>query len=220
MPSRPRLLPAIVMLLHRGALASRMACPRSHSALPSLSALSPMLHRASFVSRSPAVAMVTEPIVPQLERQRVATLLKAGGDMIGQQVLVKGWVRTVRTQKTFSFVEVNDGSSLQGVQVIASNEMSSYDVVDSLTTGAAVHVVGILSESPAKGQSVELKATEVTLIGDCPADYPLQKKRHTLEFLRSIAHLRPRTNTIGAISRVRSALAYATHNYFQELGFK
>jgi len=158
---------------------------------------------------------------PTPPRMKVVEILESGTDLVGKEVTVKGWVRTTRTQKTFSFVEVNDGSSLGGLQVVATEDIGSYDVVDGLTTGAAVSVVGVLAESPAKGQAVELKATAVTLVGECPTDgYPLQKKRHTLEFLRSIAHLRPRTNTIGAISRVRSALAYATHNYFQGLGFQ
>ncbi|KAL1500422.1 hypothetical protein AB1Y20_013079 [Prymnesium parvum] len=200
----------MLLLQPRGALSSRVACP-AH--LPTFAFSS----ARKLCARSPAVlAAADEPA-----RQRVSAILQSGLQMVGQEVTVKGWVRTVRSQKSFSFVEVNDGSSLQGVQVIAASDIRGYDVVDALTTGAAVSVVGVVAESPAKGQSVELKAVEVALVGDCPAEsYPLQKKRHSLEFLRSIAHLRPRTNTIGAISRVRSALAYATHNFFQELGFK
>lgn len=139
---------------------------------------------------------------------------------VGKQVKVQGWVRTVRDQKKFSFIEVNDGSSLQGLQVVAEAEIPSYAEVEKFSTGAAVEVVGTVVESQGKGQKYELKAQTVKLVGACPADeYPLQKKRHTQEYLRTIAHLRARTNTISAVSRVRSALAFATHQFFQNEGF-
>jgi len=140
--------------------------------------------------------------------------------MVGKEVIVKGWVRTVRNQKAFSFIEVNDGSSPKGIQVIAETQIPSYSVVDSLATGSAVAIKGVVVESPGSGQKYEIKASEVELVGDCSStDYPLQKKRHTLEFLRTIAHLRPRTNTIASVARVRSALAFATHRFFQDRGF-
>jgi len=138
---------------------------------------------------------------------------------VGQIVLLQGWVRTIRSQKTFSFVEVNDGSSLSGMQVVCPCEISTYNVVQDLNTGAAVSVVGEVVESKGKGQTIEVRASSVELVGACPNTYPLQKKRHSLEFMRSIAHLRPRSNLFGAVSRVRSALAQATHAFFAAQGF-
>ncbi|MBA3721375.1 MAG: asparagine--tRNA ligase [Parachlamydiaceae bacterium] len=141
--------------------------------------------------------------------------------LVGHEVTIKGWVRTVRNQKTFSFIEVNDGSSFSSIQVIATPDMPSYQtLLDQLSTGTAITVNGSVVESPGEKQALEIHATNVTIIGKCdPETYPLQKKRHTFEFLRSIAHLRPRTNTIGAVTRVRNALAFATHLFFQERGF-
>lgn len=142
-------------------------------------------------------------------------------EIIGKDVNIKGWVRTVRNQKTFTFIEVNDGSTLSNFQVIADPEIPNYSkLTEELTTGASVNINGTIVESPGKGQAVEMQAKDVQIVGECSADeYPLQKKRHSFEFLRSIAHLRPRTNTLGAVARVRSALAYATHKFFQEKGF-
>jgi len=175
---------------------------------------------AASSSAAAATAAAAPPSLVAESRVRVASLLEGGEARLGETVVVKGWVRTVRTQKSFSFVEVNDGSSLKGVQVVAEDGLDSYDVVDALSTGAAVAVRGEVVASPAKEQSIELRASLVELVGSCPADsYPLQKKRHSLEFLRSIAHLRPRTNTIGAAMRVRSALSFATHEFFRSRGF-
>jgi len=141
--------------------------------------------------------------------------------MIGQEVTVKGWVRTVRNQKTFTFIEINDGSTLSNFQIVANPDVAHYEtVINQLSTGVSVSIKGKLVESPGKNQQLELVASAITIIGGCdPETYPLQKKRHTFEFLRGIAHLRPRTNTIGAVMRVRNALAYATHKFFQEQGF-
>lgn len=140
---------------------------------------------------------------------------------VGTTVTVKGWVRTVRSQKTFSFIEINDGSMLSNFQILADASMPGYDkILDKLTTGVSISATGLLEKSPGEKQDLELHAKDIQIIGVCdPETYPLQKKRHTFEFLRSIAHLRPRTNTIGAVSRVRNALALATHLYFQERGF-
>jgi asparaginyl-tRNA synthetase len=133
---------------------------------------------------------------------------------IGQTLTVCGWVRTVREQKSFVFVEINDGSTLSNLQVIA--ETASPE----LTTGCSVAVTGTLVESPGHKQKWEIKASEIKIFGTSPAeDYPLQKKRHSFEFLRTIAHLRPRTNTQGAVMRIRSALAFATHSFFNERDF-
>ncbi len=137
-----------------------------------------------------------------------------------QSVTVQGWVRTKRELKEFTFLEVNDGSSLANLQVILEPTLPDYEnVLKAVSTGAAIAVSGNLVPSPGKGQNIELKAAEITLYGDCPADYPLQKKRHSFEFLRTIAHLRGRTNTLGAVMRVRNACATAIHTFFQEKGF-
>lgn len=159
------------------------------------------------------------PSLPLL-RTKVRKIVEGDEAIVGQTVLVQGWVRTVRDQKKFSFIEINDGSTLKGIQAVAGSEIPTYDAVGKLTTGAAAEIVGTVVASQGKGQKYEIQAQQVTLVGDCPADtYPLQKKRHSQEFLRTIAHLRARTNTISAVSRVRSALAFATHKYFQEEGF-
>ncbi|GBE75433.1 asparaginyl-tRNA synthetase [Microcystis aeruginosa NIES-87] len=137
-----------------------------------------------------------------------------------QSVTVQGWVRTKRELKEFTFLEVNDGSSLANLQVILEPTLPDYEnVLKTISTGAAIAVSGNLVPSPGKGQNIELKAAEITLYGDCPPDYPLQKKRHSFEFLRTIAHLRARTNTLGAVMRVRNACATAIHSFFQEKGF-
>ena len=133
-----------------------------------------------------------------------------------------GWVRTKRDSKGgFSFLEVNDGSSLSSLQIIADGKLPNYkDEVCALQTGCSIKVSGLLAASPGKGQRVELQAEEVEVVGWAdPAVYPLQKKRHSFEFLRSIAHLRPRTNTFGAVARLRNAMSYAIHTFFHERGF-
>ena len=136
--------------------------------------------------------------------------------LIGHEVSASGWIRTVRDQKSFAFVELNDGSCLANLQVIVEDRT----VIDQLTTGTSITATGRLLESQGKNQAVELKASQVRILGPCSTErFPLQKKRHTFEYLRTIAHLRPRTNTQGAVLRVRSALAFATHQFFQEQGF-
>lgn len=150
---------------------------------------------------------------------RIVDLLKQPAT--GQQVVVQGWVRTRRDAGSFSFVEINDGSCLAGVQVIAEENLANYaQEVKKMTTGSSVRVVGELVASPAKGQAVEVRAKQVEVLGWADAEsYPLQKKRHSFEFLRSMAHLRPRTNALGAVARVRSALSFAIHRFFHEQGF-
>jgi len=140
---------------------------------------------------------------------------------IGETVTVKGWIKSARDQGKFAFIAINDGSQFANLQVIADSDMPNYqEVIPKLHTGASVVVQGTVVESPGKGQAFEVKASTIELVGYCdPETYPLQKKRHSFEFLRTIAHLRPRTNTIGAVTRVRNALAYATHKFFQEQGF-
>lgn len=153
------------------------------------------------------------------EIPRIADVLKRGE--VGQKITVTGWVRSRRDSKAgLSFVAVNDGSSLDSLQVIAKSELGEYEsVVSELSTGASVRVEGVLVESPGEGQRVELEASKVELVGQAASDFPLQKKRHTFEFLRDIAHLRPRTNAIGATLRVRHELAMAVHDYFASRGF-
>jgi asparaginyl-tRNA synthetase len=137
-----------------------------------------------------------------------------------ERMVVKGWVRTRRDAKGFSFLEINDGSCLKNLQVIVDETVPAHEHLKTVTTGAAVEVEGTLVASPGKGQQWELRATDVQLIGATEAEtYPLQKKRHTDEFLRTIAHLRPRTNKYGALFRIRSESAFAVHQFFRDRGF-
>lgn len=140
---------------------------------------------------------------------------------LGKEITICGWVRTIRDQKNFAFIELNDGSTLIGLQVVAENTLPQYaELMQQITTGASLTVTGTLVESPGAKQKWEIKASSVKIIGTClAADYPLQKKRHSFEFLRTIAHLRARTNTQGAVMRVRNALSFATHEFFQKRGF-
>lgn len=140
--------------------------------------------------------------------------------LIGSEVCVKGWVRTRRGNKYVQFVALNDGSTIKNIQIVFDMNDFSDDTLKPVTTGASICVEGILVESMGKGQSVEIQAKRLTVYGTADPDtYPLQKKGHTLEFLREKAHLRPRTNTFGAVLRIRSALAFAIHKFFQERGF-
>jgi len=134
-------------------------------------------------------------------------------------VTAEGWVRTRRDSKTVSFIEVNDGTCLKGLQVVADHERFDSNLLNRISTGSSVVCTGILVPSQGGNQKVEMQAQTIEILGDAPESYPLQKKRHTLEYLREIAHLRPRTNTIGAVARVRSTMAYAVHRFFQENGF-
>ena len=151
-----------------------------------------------------------------------ATRVKAllARDAAGGAVRAQGWLKTARHSKGISFLEVSDGSSLAGIQAIADGSLGNYDSeVKHLQAGAAVAVEGDLVDSPGKGQRFEIRASRVEVVGTVGEDYPLQKKRHSFEFLRTIAHLRPRTNTFGAVLRVRNAAAHAIHEFFQQRGF-
>src|SRR5437868_5221085 len=132
---------------------------------------------------------------------------------------VQGWVRTRRDSKDFSFIELNDGSTLRNLQIIAKNALPNYSAVQRLTTGASITVSGALVPSQGKGQKWELIANKIEIVGTTDDSYPLQKKGHTPEFLREIAHLRPRSNLFSSVFRVRSRLAFAVHQFFQERGF-
>src|SRR5881398_3118535 len=134
-------------------------------------------------------------------------------------VHVQGWVRTRRDSKDFSFLELNDGSSLRNLQIIARNSLPNYDAVQRLITGSSIIVQGALVRSQGKGQDWEVVADKITVVGPSDDSYPLQKKGHTPEFLREIAHLRPRSNLFGCVFRVRSRLAFAVHQFFQDRSF-
>jgi asparaginyl-tRNA synthetase len=153
-----------------------------------------------------------------MERTKIDKLLKSETPM--DDVLVKGWIRTRRESKSFSFLEVNDGSCLKNVQVITNDTLPNYDEIKKLTTGSAVIVRGSLVESQGSGQKWEITAWKLDIISMAPDTYPLQKKRHSDEFLRSIAHLRPRTNKYGAAFRIRSEMSYAIHKFFRDRGFR
>ena len=135
------------------------------------------------------------------------------------EIHIAGWVRTRRDSKSFSFLEINDGTCLANLQVVADAGIPGSDELAAMNTGASVEVCGKLVPSPAAGQKWELQATSIRLVGGVPEDYPLQKKGHSAEFLRSIAHLRPRTNLHGAVFRTRSRMAFAIHRFFQERDF-
>jgi asparaginyl-tRNA synthetase len=156
-----------------------------------------------------------------MEKRHLIADLTALSDL-GSEVTIMGWVKTKRDSKGgFSFLEVNDGSTIKNIQVIADNQMSNYEQeIVRLTAGCSVMVKGTFLESPGKGQTVEIRAKEIRVTGWAdPEKYPLQKKRHSFEYLRTIAHLRPRTNTFGAVARIRNAVSYAIHRFFQERGF-
>ncbi|MGL5089172.1 MAG: asparagine--tRNA ligase [Cetobacterium sp.] len=152
-------------------------------------------------------------------KQLVKTLYRETGKCINQEIEISGWVRKIRSQKNFGFIEINDGSFFKGVQVVFDTTLPNFDEISRLSISSSVIVKGILVESEGAGQNFEIKATEVEVFQKADLEYPLQNKRHSFEFLRTIAHLRPRTNTFSAVFRVRSVLAYAIHKFFQENGF-
>ena len=153
-----------------------------------------------------------------MKRTKITELLTPA--LIGQEVTAAGWVRTRRGNKHVQFVALNDGSTVRNLQIVFDMAKFSDEELKSVTTGSSIRVTGILVESMGKGQTTEVQASSFELLGAADPDtYPLQKKGHTLEFLREIAHLRPRTNTFGAILRVRSTLAFAVHKFFNEKGF-
>ncbi len=152
-----------------------------------------------------------------MKRTKVNVLL--GLDKAVGKVLIKGWIRTKRASKTFSFMEVNDGSCLKNIQVIANADIQNYSQIEAITTGTSVSIEGELVDSPGKGQKWEIHASDIEIINIAPESFPLQKKRHSDEFLRTIAHLRPRTNKYGAAFRIRSEMVFAIHKFYKEKGF-
>jgi asparaginyl-tRNA synthetase len=153
----------------------------------------------------------------ELRRKNIATLLK---EAPGKEVIVKGWVRTKRDNKSVVFIAMNDGSTINNIQIVCDACNFPEEKLRLITTGACLCVKGLLVESLGKGQSVEVQAKEIEVYGTADVEsYPLQKKGHSMEFLREIAHLRPRTNTFGAVLRIRHAMAFAIHKYFNDNGF-
>jgi asparaginyl-tRNA synthetase len=153
-------------------------------------------------------------------RTKIKQILKAADpkSLIGQEHTVKGWVKTLRTQKSITFIEINDGSCFANIQVVVDSTEHAKTLA-KVTTGASVAVTGVIAESPGK-QPIEVQVNTIKVLGTADSEeYPLQKKRHSFEFLRTIAHLRPRTNSLGAVTRVRNAVAFASHIFFQERGF-
>ncbi|MDE6022530.1 MAG: asparagine--tRNA ligase, partial [Muribaculaceae bacterium] len=156
----------------------------------------------------------------KIKRTTVKALLADPDKFIGKEVDVKGWVRTRRGNKNVAFIALNDGSSIKNVQIVVDFAKIPEDSLKDVTTGASLHVQGLAVASQGKGQAIEIQANEIEIYGTASvAEYPLQKKGHSLEFLREIAHLRPRTNTFGAVLRIRHALAYAIHKFFNDKGF-
>ena len=154
-----------------------------------------------------------------MQRTRVKDILNR--EAAGGEVLVQGWVKTFRSSGAVSFIQLSDGSTLGDLQIVVEEATQNYSLAASLSTGCSISVTGELVASLGRGQKYEVKATDLELLGWAdPEEYPLQKKRHTLEFLREIAHLRPRTNTFGAMARVRNAMAYGIHRFYQERGFQ
>jgi len=149
----------------------------------------------------------------------VKALYKNREEYLDKEVTVGGWVRSIRDSKTFGFIVVNDGSYFETLQVVYNDSMANFNEICKLNVGAAIIVKGTLVATPQAKQPFEIQATEVTVEGASSPDYPLQKKRHSFEYLRTIAHLRPRTNTFQAVFRIRSLAAYAIHQFFQERGF-
>ncbi|OFO53532.1 asparagine--tRNA ligase [Porphyromonas sp. HMSC077F02] len=153
-----------------------------------------------------------------MERSKIVDILIA--PKVGSEVNIKGWVRTKRGSKGLSFVAINDGSCIHNMQVVVDHSLFDAEILKDITTGAAVSIIGKLTESQGRGQSVEIQASAIEIYGKAdPNSYPLQKKGHSMEFLREIAHLRPRTNTFGAVFRIRHHMAYAIHKFFHDRGF-
>ena len=149
----------------------------------------------------------------------VKELYKNKNELLNKEIELSGWIRNHRKQKDFGFIDFSDGTCFKHVQLVYTNELKNFDDIAKLKNGSSIKVLGILVPSEGKGQDFEIKVSDIILLGDCPDDYPMQPKRHTNEFLREQAYLRPRTNLFQAVFRVRSVASYAIHKYFQENGF-
>jgi asparaginyl-tRNA synthetase len=153
-------------------------------------------------------------------QKTVKEIFRSSGKLGGESLLLKGWVRTVRSSKNFGFIELNDGSFFKNIQIVFEDgRIDNYGEIEKLTVGSSIEVNGILELTPGSKQPFEIKADRIIINGLSDREYPLQKKRHTFEYLRSIAHLRPRSNTFSAVFRVRSILAHAIHEFFRQKGF-
>jgi asparaginyl-tRNA synthetase len=154
-----------------------------------------------------------------MKKVTVKELIRNGEQFLDQEVQISGWVRKIRSQKSFGFIELNDGSFFSGLQVVFEDNLENFDAISRVSIATSMYVTGTFVKSEGKGQSFEIKATSVEIFQKADLDYPLQNKRHTFEYLRSIAHLRPRTNAFSAVFRVRSIVAYALHKFFQDQEF-
>jgi asparaginyl-tRNA synthetase len=152
-------------------------------------------------------------------KKTIRELFAASGEFLHKEAVLSGWIRTARSSGEIGFIELNDGTFFKGLQVVFDAKLENFAEISTFKTGCSIEASGVLVPSPAAGQPFELKADKISLIGDCPEDYPLQKKRHSFEFLREIAHLRGRSNTFSAVFRLRSVLSFAIHKFFQEKGF-
>ena len=154
-----------------------------------------------------------------METATVKELFARSDNYLNKKIQISGWVKTVRSSKTFGFIELNDGTFFSNLQIVYDEKLANFQEIARLITGSAIIATGELVESPGAKQPFELKAERIDIAGHSEPDYPLQKKRHTFEYLRTIAHLRPRTNTFAAVFSVRSVAAYAIHKFFQERDF-
>lgn len=154
-----------------------------------------------------------------MKKVDVKQIYRQTDELLNQDVVLEGWVRTCRSSKEFGFIELNDGTFFRGIQIVIETNLDNFEELTKLNIGSAIRVEGKLVESQGKGQSFEVKSSKVVIEGDSAEDFPLQKKRHSFEFLRTIAHLRPRSNTFSAVFRLRSVLDFAIHNFFQERAF-
>ncbi|MCI6336933.1 MAG: OB-fold nucleic acid binding domain-containing protein, partial [Prevotella sp.] len=152
-----------------------------------------------------------------MKRTRIVDALKLKAQ--NQEVTVAGWVRTHRSSKAVDFIALNDGSTINNIQVVVDPSSFDAELLKQITTGSCISATGLLVESPASGQAVELQCKEVKLLGACPSDYPMQKKGQTFEYMRQYAHLRLRTNTFGCVMRIRHNMSIAIHKYFHDHGF-
>ena len=154
-----------------------------------------------------------------MKKVTVKSLYRETEKYLDQEVIINGWVKKIRDQKNFGFIEVNDGSFFKGVQVVFDTRLSNFEEISRLSVISSIEVKGKLVKSQGAGQAFEIMAEEINVFQQADLEYPLQNKRHTFEYLRTKAHLRPRTNTFSAVFRVRSVVAYAIHKFFQENGF-
>jgi asparaginyl-tRNA synthetase len=154
-----------------------------------------------------------------MEYTPIKKIYRSGKDFLNKKIIIGAWVRTLRVSKDFGFIEVNDGTFLKNLQIVFDNKLNNFSEIEKISIGSSIEINGVLVESPATGQEYELRAENIKVINLAEADYPLQKKKHSFEFLREIAHLRSRSNTFSAVFRLRSVLSFAVHKFFQEEGF-